>query len=190
MKVYDKVPNEECWEQTGRAPIATRWIDVNKGGTARPNYRSRLVAKEFKTEVNPELYAATPPSESLRLMISKFASNRSMDLMYANVSRAYFYAKTVRAVYVKLLEEDQEEGDEGKCGRLKMSMYGTRDAALNWASEYSETLLAAGFKRGKTNPCLFWNPKTDVSIFLHGDDFVAVGHPKFLKETRETLGNK
>ena len=190
MEVYEKVPIEECWEQTGQAPIATRWIDVNKGDTARPNYRSRLVAKEFKTDINPELYAATPPSESLRLIISKLASNRKMELMYADVSRAYFYAKAVRAVYVKLPEEDQEEGDAGKCGRLKMSMYGTRDAALNWASEYSGTLLAAGFERGKANPCLFWNPKTDVSIFVHGDDFVAVGNPEFLKETQKTLEDK
>ena len=107
---------------------------MNKGDAARPNYRSRLVAKEFKTDINPELYAATPPSESLRLILSKLASNRKMELMYADVSRAYFYAKAVRAVYVKLPEEDQEEGDAGKCGRLKMSMYGTRDAAFNLAS--------------------------------------------------------
>ena len=115
MEVYEKVPIEECWEQTGQAPIATRWIDVNKGDAARPNYRSRLVAKEFKTDINPELYAATPPSESLRLILSKLASNRKMELMYADVSRAYFYAKAVRAMYVKLLEEDQEDGDAGKC---------------------------------------------------------------------------
>ena len=68
-----------------------------------------------------------------------------------------------------------------------MSMYGTRDAALNWASEYSETPLAAGFESGRANPCLFWNPKTDVSIFVHGDDFVAIGSPRYFKETRETL---
>ena len=72
--------------------------------------------------------------------------------MYADVSRAYFYAKAVRTAYVKLLEEDQEEGDAGKCGRLRMSMHGTRDAAFNWASEYSETRLAAGFKGERQPP--------------------------------------
>ena len=95
MGVYEKVNTQECWEATGTAPIATRWVDINKGDTASPNYRSRLVAKEFNTGPCPELYAATPPSECLRLMISKVASGRSegIGLMYADVSRAYFMPK-------------------------------------------------------------------------------------------------
>ena len=81
------------------------------------------------------------------MMLSILASGRKQGtgLMYADVSRAYFYAKAKRPVYVRLPEEDIEEGDEGKCGRLLMSMYGTRDAALNWSLEYSETLRAAGY---------------------------------------------
>ena len=95
--------------------------------------------------------------------------------MYADVSRAYFYAKAERPVYVKLPAEDMEPGDEGKCGRLKMSMYGTRDAALNWANEYSDTFKQAGFTQGASNTCLFHNKKLEVSVMVHGDDFVAIG---------------
>ena len=32
MQLYDKVPVEECMRVTGRKPISTRWIDINKGG--------------------------------------------------------------------------------------------------------------------------------------------------------------
>ena len=72
-----------------------RWVDVNKGDSLNPKYRSCLVAKEFNTGVNHDLYAATPPSECIRLMPSTFASSRGKDTtpMYADVSRAYFYAK-------------------------------------------------------------------------------------------------
>ena len=63
MGVHEKVNVSECWTETGKAPIAVRWVDINKGDTQNPNYRSRLVAKEFNTGVRPELYAATPPSE-------------------------------------------------------------------------------------------------------------------------------
>ena len=61
MKVYEKVSLEECWEKTGVGPIAVRWVDINKGDIANPNYRSRLVAKEYKTDDRPEWFAATPP---------------------------------------------------------------------------------------------------------------------------------
>ena len=44
MKCYDKVPTNEAYQQTGKGPISVRWIDINKGDTQCPNYRSRLVA--------------------------------------------------------------------------------------------------------------------------------------------------
>ena len=190
MKVYKKVPLSECLAATGKQPIGVRWVDINKGDVSNPNYRSRLVAREFKVDDKPEWYAATPPSECLKLLISKLASDRQFKMMYADVSRAYFYARAARAVYVKLPDEDLEEGDEGMCGMLNVSMYGTRDAALNWATEYGETLIAGGFKQGKSNPCLFWNESTDVAIMVHGDDFVAVGCEESLKATRKTLNDK
>ena len=85
-------------------------------------------------------------------------------------------------------EEVLEPGDEGKCGRLKMSMYGTRDAALNWSLEYASTLLASGYVQGKANPCLFHNAAIGVSVMVHGDEFVAVEDK--LKDTQKTLEQK
>ena len=73
MKVYEYAPLAECLKVTGKQPIGTRWIDTNKGDSSRPNYRSRLVAKEYKIKDQPELYAATPPTECMRLLISKAA---------------------------------------------------------------------------------------------------------------------
>ena len=142
--VYCNVSVDACWSKTGKAPIAVRWIDINKGDEQHPNYRSRLVATEFKTDINPELYAATPPSECLRMLISMLASQDGAEMMYADVPRAYFYAKAVRRMYIKLPEEDFEQGDECKCARLLMSMYGTRGVATNWAAEYIATLIENG----------------------------------------------
>ena len=48
--VYEQVPIEECYEQTGKSPIGVRWVDVNKGDKINPEYRSRLVAKEIKID--------------------------------------------------------------------------------------------------------------------------------------------
>ena len=61
--------------------------------------------------------------------------------MIADVKRAFFHAKAQKLVYVKLPAEDVLEGEEGMCGRLDYSMYGTRDAAVNWANEYSSRLV-------------------------------------------------
>ena len=72
-------------------------------------------------------------------------------------------------------------------GRLKYSMYGTRDAAQNWAEEYSATLVKAGYQRGQANPCLFHSPAEDCSLMVHGDDFVAVGDERATKKLQVSL---
>ena len=60
MRVYDNVPQAEMLARRGKI-IKTRWIGVNKGDAAHPNYRSRFVGKEFKTYADDALYASNPP---------------------------------------------------------------------------------------------------------------------------------
>ena len=68
--VYTKVPMEECWKATGKEPIGTRWVDINKGDEEQPEYRSRLAAKAIISDKREDLLAATPPLEALKLLIS------------------------------------------------------------------------------------------------------------------------
>ena len=37
MDLYDKVPKDECYVKTGKAPTSVRWIDICKGDAANPN---------------------------------------------------------------------------------------------------------------------------------------------------------
>ena len=66
MNVCVKVPIEECRRATGKDPLKTRWIDIGKG----ERYRSRWVAKQFKSSDLEDWFAATPPIEALRAIIS------------------------------------------------------------------------------------------------------------------------
>ena len=40
----------ECWQATGRPPITLKWVDGNKDDDVHENYRSRLVAREVKSQ--------------------------------------------------------------------------------------------------------------------------------------------
>ena len=97
---------------TGGKLIKTRWIDINKGDMKTPNYRSRLVGKEFKTYADDSLCASTPPLEALRLIISKAATRDGVEreIMMNDVRRAYFHARATRDVYVELPAEDPQYG--------------------------------------------------------------------------------
>ena len=123
MKVYMKVPKSKCFQATGKAPIGVRWIDVNKQGEDDPLYRSRFAAKDFNNHKDPDLFTATPPLELLRLIISIAANRRTNNskqwkVMVNDVSRAYFYAESLKPTFVQICEEDFEEGDDDRCGEL------------------------------------------------------------------------
>ena len=84
------------------------------------------------------MYAATPPLECLRTAVSfvmgsiavLLGVDDAMKLMVCDVSWAYFPA--ICQVCVTIVDDDFWPDGEGKCGRLNASMYGTRDAILNW----------------------------------------------------------
>ena len=157
MKVYDRVPRSEQ-AQTGGKIVGTKWIDVNNGDIENPNIRCRLVGKEFKTTPDDALYASTPPLEALRMILSRAATidagGEQREIMVNDVSRAYFYAKCTRCMYIELPEEDPEYGT-GKVGKIRLCLYGTRDAAQNWEEEYIGFMKEIGFDSGRASPCLF-----------------------------------
>ena len=80
-----------------------------------------------------------------------------------------------RPIYVEIPADDWKAGDEGKIARLEMSLYGTRDAATNWARAVEEALIGIGFKRGIASNCNYRHHTRSVDLTVHGDDFIIVG---------------
>ena len=56
---------EKGWEI-----VKSRSTDINKRDDKNPNYRSRMVGKVFNDSVVDGLFAATPPLEALRMILS------------------------------------------------------------------------------------------------------------------------
>ncbi len=107
-----------------------------------------------------------------------------MKIDFIDVRKAYLHAEVMREVFIELPEEDQEEG---MCGMLKKSMYGTRDAAMNWERTYTEFLEGVGFRQGRSTPCAFRHVDRDLRIVVHGDDFTILGNVKELDWFRERI---
>ena len=180
-EVYTKIPRQQA-ERDGIKVIKSRWIDINKGDDKAPRYRSRLVAKEFRTpdREGENMFAGTPPLEALKMLISEAATMKpgkaKKGILIADVSRAFFEADARRKVCVELAPEDRTEKDVemDMVGLLNKSMYGTRDAAINWQEEVAKSMKAWGFRRGRYNPCVYVHAEMDIKVIVHGDDFVAV----------------
>ncbi len=69
-KVYQKVPIQQFWDETGKNPITDRRLDINKGDEENKECRSRLVAQEIERDKREDLFAATPPLEAKKMLFS------------------------------------------------------------------------------------------------------------------------
>ena len=93
-------------------------------------------------------------------------------------------------MYVQLAQEDMKPADENMCGKLRYSMYGTRDAAQNWYREYSGRLKDMGFTQGKASPCVFHHEPRGIRTYVHGDDYVSTAKSEQLQWMKTQLEKK
>ena len=157
---------------TGKRPLGSRWVDVNKGDHSSPDVRSRLVAQEIAFHRNDDFYAATPPLEALRMLLSIAASTRGCKILVMDARKAHLHATVDRLIYVNLPPEARKPG---MCARLRRCLYGTRDAPARWEAFLTAELLKMGFVQGLSSPCCFHHREKQLRCVVHGDDFTFAG---------------
>ena len=199
LGVWEAATWDECMAATGRPPVTTRWVDVDKGRDGVTEIRSRLVARDFKVKGDGrefEVFAAMPPIEAKRILFRMAALDGSVrgdprqgpvKLMFIDIKKAHLNGKLSddEYAYVQLPEEAG-----GGVGRLRRWLYGMRPAASAWEEEYSNTVEAAGFVRGKSASTVFWNPSSDSRLVVWGDDFTVLGREGDLRRFRDDISAK
>ena len=180
-KVYSKVGRKEALIR-GKAVILVRWIDINKGDNVNVNYRSRRVAKHIKDKASTnvaDMFAATPPSDVLKLLASRCVSGRSRTrcMMSSGVNQAYFYTEAQYDICIEIPNEDRVPEDDTNdiIAKLNLSMYGTREAASAWQAKVSDVMKRAGFVKSIINPYIFHHGAKAIETMIHGDDFISAG---------------
>ena len=84
LKVLEDSDRDACMAETGRPPIPAVWVDIDKGDSLRPNYRSRLVCQETRgwSSIDVEdwaaTFAATHPHEAFKLQFPGLISTHRL----------------------------------------------------------------------------------------------------------------
>ena len=107
-----------------------------------------------------------------------------MTIMITDIKRAFFYAPVTRPIFIDIPLEDRGPGDDNMVAELKMALYATRDAAVNWFKTYSEHLISLGFEEGRTNPCIFIHRVRGLQTLVHGDDYATIGEQRVREKAR------
>ncbi len=163
-KVWRRISRREA-ERRGIKIVKVRRIDINKGDSVTPIYRSRLVAKGFNNGKELGLFAAMPPLEAVKMLVSEAAAmdgGEEKTMIVNDVARVFFEAPMRRLLCVELPDEEKSENDdEDEVALLEMGLYGTRDAASNSQTEVKKFMTENGCRAGRYNAYVL-SPKTAV----------------------------
>ena len=170
---------ENCVTKSGKKPIPSGWVDVNKGDADSPIIRSRWVIKETRSKTTmdtsdrSQTYSATPPYEALRMLCSIHMSpcceaEKLYVLDFLDISRAHPHARTQRDIWTELPAEDPRAGDGVTCGYLLANVNGTRDAGLNFELFTLEVMEQLGFEAGVWSPCIFKSEQRNSQAYAYG----------------------
>mgnify|MGYP000267371291 CR=1 FL=1 len=141
--IWSVVPIGMSWALTGKGPVSVRWVDQNKGGEGAMEVRCRLVARDFKgkDKDRDDLFAATPPLEAKRMLLSRAATTEAVGqtglrkLFFIDVKKAHLNPRCEQDVFMVLPEEAR--CGLGVCEKLNFWLYGFRPAAAVWEELYA-----------------------------------------------------
>ena len=92
--------------------MGVRWVVTNKGASAEPRIRSRLVCQDFNFGGDPtaEMFAPTPPLGATKYLLSALASRGrpgpgAYRAMLLDFKRAFLYGDVEREIFMNLPEE-------------------------------------------------------------------------------------
>ena len=80
-----------------------------------------------------------------------------------------------RQMWVELLVEDPRREEEGVCGPLLRSIYGLRDAGMNFEQLTRQVVDKLGFTCGLWALCVFVHREKNMQAYVYGDNFVIEG---------------
>ena len=80
-----------------------------------------------------------------------------------------------RQVWVPLPQEDPRSTEEGVCGLLLRSIYGLRDAGMNFEQLTRHVMDKLGFTCGLWSPCVYVHREQNMQVFVRCDNIVIKG---------------
>ena len=150
-------------------------IVYNPDGTFK-KFKARLVARgdQLKTIFDPDTYAGTAHSDTLRLFLS--AATLDYDIDSHDVKTAFLHPslKPDEKIYLRRPKGATDE-DMPPVVELLKCIYGLPQAAKYFDEHVTSRLLAMGFKRCVSDSQLFILDKNNEKLLLikHVDDFLC-----------------
>ena len=187
--IVKSVPN-------GSNVISSRWVfkykrDPNGNITKR---KARLVAKGYTQEYGvdyKETFAPTLKQDTIRI-ITVLAVQNNFNIKQIDINSAYLNAPLKEVIYMKTPEGDPLYGKS--FWKLNKALYGLKQAGKEWNDKLNSELIKIGFKRLKSEPCVYVkiNERNKIVCILsvYVDDILIAGTNKDIDNVKNSIKEK
>ncbi|CAI7912196.1 unnamed protein product [Closterium sp. NIES-54] len=158
---FNSLIENETWELVelpeGRRPISSKWVFKVKSGAdgALERFKSRLVAKGFQQKEKVdfgEIFAPVVKPVTLRTVLAGAAVKR-WHVKQMDITTAFLNGILLEDDY--MAQPDGYEDGTSRVCKLKMAIYGLKQAPKCWYENPKEVLLSGGFKTSQADHSLF-----------------------------------
>ena len=163
-------------EQQRRSIIDTRWAISERpssSASASSTLKARFCGKGYTQEIanaNVETYAATPSSQSLRLLL-QYSIIRNWAVTSLDVSSAFLNTPITTELYVVPPREFIQ--DSNIVWRLNKALYGLRTAPKLWQRHLGATLASLHLEQLKSDRCVWVG--NNFAVLCYVDDLIVIG---------------
>jgi hypothetical protein len=164
----------------GRKAIKCKWVLDYKPGHrgVDPRYKARLVACGYSQLYGVDYLATYSPvvkHYSIRVVLGIVAAF-DLEMIQLDVKTAFLYGKLIENIYMRQPEGYVLPGREEEVCKLKKPLYGLKQASNCWNLEFNTFLLKFGFKRAKSDSCVYFRITSDgeyTILIIYVDDGLA-----------------
>ena len=139
--------------------ISGKWVFKVKpkaDGTIE-RFKCRLCARGFLQKYGIDYSATFSPvasAASIKLLLA-LAAEKRMHLRQADVSTAFLYGDLPESERVYMQCPPGIDHKEGQVIELRRCIYGLKQASRRWFDKLRKTLIRAGYKPTRSDPCLY-----------------------------------
>ena len=139
-----------------------------------------------------ELYAPVACIEAVRILLA-IAAAKGWRVDHLDIKGAFLYAPLPKSVevYIRLPKVPGVPEATGDIVKLRMSLYGLRQAPKLWYELLAKRLKGIGFRRSIVNDAVFISTRRGPPVYLlvYVDDILVVGDGAAIQDVKERLSS-
>ena len=144
------------------------------------NFKARLVAKEYTQKKGidyEETFSPVAILKSIKILLS-IAAHFGYEIWQMDVKATFLNGNLEEEIYTMQLEGFIAKNQEHMGCKLKISIYGLKQASRSWNIKFDQAIKSFGFEQNLDEPCVYKRHRDKVVMFLalYVDDILLIGN--------------